>query len=147
MDGNCQSDYIYKHSSHDNYSRKKHILVYHEHFDQDENVKLLDEYKSKFILPLKYLEDFSKSISLSFLSYRPASHAANAAKKKLSNSKDDEPIVEDSGIYILQQIQINNNKFMLFFDTDCSDLVSRYSAVQKIGDRSRSRTNAIGWCW
>ena len=50
---------------------------------------------------------------------------------------NDETIVEDSGINILQQIQINNNKFMLFFDTGCSDLVSRYSAVQKIGDQSR----------
>ena len=67
--------------------------------EQDENMNLLNEYKSKFILPLKYLEDFSKGTKLSFLSYRPDSHAVNAAKKKLSNSMNDEMIVEDSGIY------------------------------------------------
>ena len=63
VNGSCQSDYICKHSSHENYQQKKHVLVCHEHCEQDENMKLLNEYKSKFILPLKYLEDFFQKTS------------------------------------------------------------------------------------
>ena len=42
-DGNCQRNYVCKHSSHDRFNRKKHVLVCHEHRETEENAKVLSE--------------------------------------------------------------------------------------------------------
>ena len=135
--GNCQIDYTCKHSSHEKFPSKKHVLVCHEHCNLEENRKTLQEYKSRFILSQRGLEEFSKDIKLSFHSYRAS---PDDVRLKMTMSKpdpNDESIVDDNGIYILQQICIGDNSFTLFFDTGCSDLVSRYSAVQKIAENGR----------
>ena len=49
-DGKCQRDFACQHPSHNNYNVKKHVLVCDEHKDTDENKKLLEEYKRRFIL-------------------------------------------------------------------------------------------------
>ena len=65
--GKCQTDYICKNAAHDKFTCKKHVLVCHEHCDEVENKKLLEEYVQRFIAPLKNVELFSKEIKLSFL--------------------------------------------------------------------------------
>ena len=67
-DGSCQKDFVCKHSSHERYPLKKHVLVCHEHRNTDEN-KNLAEYKQKLILYQTKLPIFSKDIKLSFVAY------------------------------------------------------------------------------
>ena len=43
----------------------------------------------------------------------------------------------DDAIYILQTINVNDDDFILFFDTGCSDFVSRHDAVERIGNAAR----------
>ena len=66
--GNCQSTFVCPHDSHHRHPCKKHILVCYEHRENAENIQLLEDYKKKFILNQKSIEDFSKNIKLSFLS-------------------------------------------------------------------------------
>ena len=42
-------------------------------------------------------------------------------------------LITDSAIYQLQQIIVNNQKFLVFFDTGCSDFVVRHDAIKKLG--------------
>ena len=79
------------------------------------------------------MEDFSRNIKLSFLAYQ-TSPLINTSQQKLCGNDDD--VIQDSGIYILQTKQVKNKEFTLFFDTGCSDLVARYSAIQRIGDNA-----------
>ena len=128
-DGSCQIDIICKHSAHNKHPRKKHILVCQDNCELEEKKKTLEEYKSRFILPQKCLEEFSTDIKLSFLSYGASSYTTGG--KKLATRPEDGSVIDDNSMYILQQIQLNDSTFALFFDTGC-----RYSAVQKIQDRS-----------
>ena len=48
-DGHCQTDFVCKHSSHNKFSKKKHVLVCEEHSQTNENKQLLEEYKSRCI--------------------------------------------------------------------------------------------------
>ena len=48
--GSCQNDFTCKHTSHNPYTNKNHVLVCHEHHSDDENVNTLEQYKSKCIL-------------------------------------------------------------------------------------------------
>lgn len=66
--GGCQSSFVCPHPSHHKHPCKKHILVCHEHRENAENIQLLEEYKRKFILSQKSVEEFSKNIKLSFMS-------------------------------------------------------------------------------
>ena len=132
--GNCQTVFTCKHPSHDKYSRKKHVLVCHEHRDTEENKALLEEYKEKCILHQKIpLPDFSREIKLTFLAHQSYTGKTDS---DIYHADDDEPITEN-GIYILQTIQVNKQRFTLFFDSGCSDMVSRYDAIQRIGARAK----------
>ena len=65
--GTCQRDFTCKHVSHEKWSQKKHVLVCQEHCDEEENKKIFDEYKSRFIDRQKIaLKEFSKEIIISF---------------------------------------------------------------------------------
>ncbi len=70
-DGTCQKTFICKHASHETYPRKKHVLVCAEHCETEENKKLFEEYKTRFILRNKCpLPEFSKEMKLSFYVYK-----------------------------------------------------------------------------
>ena len=131
--GSCRNDFSCKHPSHDRYDRRKHILVCHEHRDTEENQKILQTYKEKFILQRSDIPEFSKNIKLSFISKQ----AFVTSPKKHEKQLNDDPIISENGIYMLQTIQVDNQEFTLFFDTGCSDMVSRYEAIQRIGDRAK----------
>ena len=65
--GSCQIDFVCKHSSHDAYKKKKHVLVSHEHQTDEENKQTLECYKDRFILNRPNIPEFSKNIKLSFM--------------------------------------------------------------------------------
>ena len=128
-EGNCQSDFTCKNHSHETFSTKKHVLVCQEHCESNDNKALLEDYKERFILKQKVAE-FSKNIKLSFHVVSP-SPSLNRANFNNQDNKDN--CIVDSAIYVFQTIDIAGEDFTLFFDSGCSDLVSRFSAIKRIG--------------
>ena len=129
--GLCQSDYTCKHPSHDRFSRKKHVLVCHEHRDTEENKTLLEEYKNRFILHRNDLEDFSKSIKLSLMTQN-----SYPTDIKLDKNSSEEEVINENGLYMIHKIKVDEQEYNVFFDSGCSDMVIRYEAVKRLGNRA-----------
>ena len=134
-DGKCQYDYVCKHPSHAKYPKKKHVLVCHEHRDSPENQQLLQTYKSRCILRHKSDEipSFSKDIKLSF---HISSASSNYHLSTSNSHKYHEDVIVNKAIYQLQTIKVNNNRFTLFYDSGCGDFVSRFQAIENIGEHA-----------
>ena len=94
---------------------------------------MLEEYRSRCITRNgnNDLPEFAKTIRLSFLS--------NMSLPKEVYSSNHEVQVE-SGIYMFQQIMVNEKKFMLFSESGCGGLVSSHDAVKRLGHNSRQIT-------
>ena len=114
-DGRCQHDFVCRHPSHQSWTVKKHVLVCEDHKDTDDNKRLLETYKNRYITKNQNLPTFAKEIRVSF-----------HTECHLSNS--------NTGIYLLQRISINNEQFTVFFDNGCSDFVVRKSAIDRLGN-------------
>ena len=113
--GQCQRDFTCKHPSHHQYAIKHHVLVCEEHKSTKENEDLLAQFKSRFIIKNQSLPDFTRGIQLSFF------------------ATSGETCDDEVGIYLLQDIIINNQVFTVFYDDGCSDFVIRKAAVDKMG--------------
>ena len=131
--GACQSDFTCKHPSHNAYTKKKHVLVCHEHHTEDENVNTLELYKSKCILRRANVPEFAKNIKLSFMSKQ----IFISAKPNQDMKINDESIVTENGIYMLQKLQIDGQIYTIFFDSGCSDMVAKHEAIVRLGDRAK----------
>jgi len=123
--GRCQRDYACKHSLHERYPRKKHVLVCEEHKTSSENLELLKLYKSKCIFKYNSNEvaTFSKDIRI---------HHVEASKVQVYSSTSDSTAAKENGIYMFQTIKIEGKNFTIFFDTGCGDFVSRFDAITKL---------------
>ena len=62
----CQREFICHNPSHQKHSVKKHVLICEEHKNSQDNQALLETYRTNCILRRPDLEEFSKSIKLSF---------------------------------------------------------------------------------
>ena len=122
-DGLCQRDFICKHKSHDRFPRKKHVLVCHGHRNEKENQDILQMYKDICISKQQQLPLFSKDIKLTF-------HVNQ------SSVQQDNPSDEEKAIYILQTIKVDQQQYSLFYDSGCSEKVSKYDAVRRTGQRA-----------
>ena len=131
--GGCQREFSCKQPSHDKYDRKKHVLVCHEHRDTEQNKTILENYKRKHIDTKPDLPSFAKDIKLSFVSQQAFQITTLDAKLE----SNDDGIISENGIYMLQTIKISDQNFTLFFYTGCSDMVSRYDAIKRIGERAK----------
>ena len=130
--GSCQKEYTCKHPSHEKHPLKKHVLVCHEHRESEENKKLLNEYKQKFINNQSKLHQFSKDLKLSFLS-----HNVSVLKKTDNTTRDgDDDVITNNGIYMLQTIKVGAEEFTIFFDSGCSDMVCRFNSIKRLGGRA-----------
>ena len=114
---------ICKEKSH-KFPTKKHVLVCHEHRQNNENQQLLQEYKEKYILKHIQLPIFSKNLKLTF-------HANQQKHENHCHSSS-----QESAIYILQTIKVDKKLYSLFYETGCCDMVSRYDAVKSIRSRA-----------
>ena len=135
-EGKCQRDFACPHPSHQDYPRK-HILVCHDHKDTDANKKLLEKYKSKY-LKNPSLPPFTKNISLSFHSCFKSTPSSNP-----STSQDDQSTSDDEGIYLLQNVVINQKVFTIFFDSGCSDFIVKHSAIKMLGKNVTQESSEI----
>ncbi|XP_066913300.1 uncharacterized protein [Clytia hemisphaerica] len=121
-DGRCQYEFVCKHPSHSSWTVKKHVLVCDDHKDTDDNQTLLQRFKDKFINRNQQLPTFVKEIKVSF---HTDCHINAMPSDNVHHSSP--------GIYLLQQILVNNQKFTVFFDNGCSDFIIRKSAVNRLG--------------
>ena len=124
--GTCQNTFTCKHTSHDKYPCKKHVLVCGEQYDTKENMTIFEDYKNRFIMKQdKPLPHFCEEMKLAFLSI-----PSSTTKYKSSNAKTDE--ATDNAIYTLQTIEVDGQQYTLFFDSGCLDLVSKYDAIRRM---------------
>ena len=136
----CFSRYCCKNKIHEKHVKKKHVLVCEEHKHHQENKELLEEYRNNCILRLKEnLPEFTRQIS-----FHSKSGVTIADTTERNKSNDVERM--ESAIYILQMIEIQSERFNIFFDSGCGDLVSRrdgVSRLQKFGRSSQERPGPI----
>ena len=129
------TNYCCPHVSHD--SEKLHILLCEVHKKDGANIKLLEKFKMKFIdnckstLPpcSKQLACFSEMVGV-----------ATCAGEQ--NSSDTPRLMSDvieSAVFQLQTIEVEGISLNLFFDTGCSEMVVRKSAVQKLEGIGRAK--------
>ena len=108
------------HSSHDKFSTKKHVLVCDEHKTMERNKELPQRFIQQFMRnPM--LPEFARNINLFH-------HVDDC--HKITNER-----CVDRGIYLLQEVIINNNKLLIFFDNGCSDFIISRRAFQLLGSR------------
>ena len=125
LDGRCQRDFICPHPSHQKYPVKKHVLVCEEHKENKDNQEVLIKFKSR-CMRNSNLPDFSRDIKLAFHINSFASHPSSTS----SISKD---TITDRGIYLLQTINVNDNRLNIFYDNGCSDFILSSKAVKLLG--------------
>ena len=95
-------DFISKEKSQDKFPTKKHVLVCHEHRQINENQKLLQEHKEKYILKHIQLPTFSKDLKLTF-------HTNQQQHVNHCQSSS-----QESAIYILQTIEMDRSSIIYF---------------------------------
>ena len=134
-DGRCQHDFVCPHESHDPYPIKKHVLVCEEHKTNPQNEQLLKDFKARYMRNPN-LPDCAKNIQLvHHVNIQPGDYHANANESS------------EIAIYMLQQISINNQTYLVFYDTGCSDFVIRTEAAKRLKDNATlesSRSINIG---
>ena len=118
------------------------ILINHTFYvvytNDDNNVKLLAQFKEKFIENCKTpLPPFSRQIScfsdIVGISKFPGQHL---------NTFNDfliDPDITESAIFQLQTIKILGVKLNLFFDSGCGDMIVKKSAVEKLAAFGRAK--------
>ena len=101
-DGNCQRGFICQHSSHQKDSVKKHVLIFEEPKNSQDNQTLLDRYCTKCILRRTDLTKLSKGIKLPF-HIVSSNHEYHETQQSMKNES-----YIDSSVYILQTISIDS---------------------------------------
>ncbi|MEM7375655.1 MAG: hypothetical protein AAF587_44090, partial [Bacteroidota bacterium] len=132
QEGHCQHDFICPHPSHNNFNVKKHVLVCQDHATTPENQQVLQNYKERCILRQTQLPSFSKEIKLSF----HTSIQSTFTSKTEVTANTMEPAINNNAIYILQSICVDNQKYTIFFDLGCSDMVITEKAVKRLQHRA-----------
>ena len=126
-DGPCFDKFRCPHDSHKTHERGLHILICDKHKEEDENKKLLADYKTKFItFPSNSHKDFSKNISL---------HSSH-------NAFDDS--VDERSIYLLQKIMIACHVLNLMYDNGCGDACFSKRAIDILTSLGRATCTLPG---
>ena len=141
-EGRCQRDFICKHSSHERYVGKKHVLVCEEHKHEEQNKNILQEYKTRCITRPNQVDlpNFSKDIQIhhAYICKDERMQNGNQTSKLTSEvhlQNNNEETNEDA-IYMLQTISVEGRNYNIFYDTGCREFVSRYDAICHLGSRA-----------
>ena len=130
-EGKCQKDFVCTHIDHQKYPQKKYVLICDEHKMDEANKDVLQKYKLKWILRNKRIDDlptYAKEIKLAYL----GTTDKNSSHLPMNSVSND----EERSIYQLQTITIENQNFIIFYNSGCGDFVSKWSAIQKLGTRA-----------
>eukprot|EP00794_Sanderia_malayensis_P006911 gene6911-biopygen5645 len=129
QEGLCQRDFICQNVDHQGFPMKKHILVCEKHKNNKQNQDTLEHYKSRCIVR-QPVPSYSKEIKLSF-------HA---------NTEDN----NTDAIFMFQNILVDKKVYNIFYDSGCSDFISRHEAVKQLKQRAKQvyagpiLTNGVG---
>jgi len=129
--GNCYNTFNCPDGSHKTFDIGYHVLVCNRHKNDPQNQKLLEEYKSRYISDSLH-KNFSKNLSIAF-HVNPDVKKSYGSQSKSSNEEN-----LDLAIYMLQTIEIQGEKFNLFYDTGCSDLVAKKDAITTLEKMGRA---------
>ena len=134
----CHTKFACKDPFHGNFDKSLHILLCEAHKAAQKNVDLLGEYKNFIGRRAQNCEDFTKNISLMCQS--------NVAVQSSLPSDNDMiiPDVQDAAIFALQTIKVGDCRLNLFFDSGCSDVVIKKSAVDKLVEMGRAKNEIAG---
>ena len=125
------------HISHGN-TVKPHVLLCGLHKNDAENVKVLAQFKERFIEKCKTtLPLYSKKISC----FSHVVGTSTFSGQNLNNFKNyqTEPEIVESAIFQLQTIEVDGIKLNLFFDSGCGDMIIKKSAVEKLAAVGRAK--------
>ena len=135
-EGKCFDRYKCPNESHRCFKSGIHVLICNRHKNDQANLELLDVYKSNCILHTNNsYSEFSKNIGISF-------HVKNKYYKVSDNGTENED--SDMGIYMLQTIKIGDQKFNVFFDSGCGDMVCKKSAIDLLDKQNRAENIVKG---
>ena len=130
----CRKTYICTHSSHDSKSEGYHVLVCDKHKNTSDNAKLLEKFKEEFIKQFQEdLPSSSKNVKITMHNQANCAGAASETGEDLSK-----------GIFMLQTINVAGESFNLFYDSGCSDLVCKKSAIDKLVSLGRANRELPG---
>ena len=101
------------------------MLVCHEHKDTSDNKKVLKEFKDR------YLQEFGENLPASFKNITMHSQA-----NFVGIESEDDP--NNRGIFMLQTIKIKGQNFNIFYDSGCSDLICKKSAINRLAKLGRA---------
>ena len=127
-EGKCHHDFICKHPVHNNEVTKKHVLVCDDHKYEQINKDILEHYKNRCIRK-QPLPTYSKDIKI----YHSAFKSRFDHKPSSDESSKDE---SNKAIFMLQSININQRTYTIFYDSGCSDFISRFEAVKHLGSNA-----------
>ena len=88
-------------------------------------------YKFKCILKQKHIQlpEFSREIKLSF---HLDQFTTPQIQQQPSANTTSNSTLQDAAIFQLPLIKINNSRYSVFFDSGCSNFVSRYNAIRSL---------------
>ena len=98
------------------------MLVCDEHKHLPQNKELLQTYKEKYITKRQNLPSYSKELNI----IQPAQQTTPKQDSYVSSSCD------DSAIYLLQHINVNNRNYLIFYDNGCHNFISRFDAIKSL---------------
>ena len=88
-------------------------------------------HKFKCVLKQEHVQlpEFSRGIKLCF--YLDQLATPQIQQQRSPNTTNNST-VQDTAIFQLQIIKINNNRYSIFFESGCGDFVSRYNAIRSL---------------
>ena len=143
--GPCSRDFNCKHDSHGKFKVGRHFLVCWRH--NDLNSDLLSRYKKEVLPKLgNNLEKFTLNIEINF---------PNKSKQRTGDLSKNYPGVQlvtngnlrssvNCPIFMLQTIVVDDIELNVFFDSGCSDLVCRKSAIDALARVDRASNIVSG---
>ena len=132
--GACFDKYRCPNASHKSYKRSFHVLICDEHKNDPENLKILEDYKTKCIFGSKSVdnfEEFSKNISL----FHSQSEAFVADEKEPDFMR---------ALYLTQTIKIGGRLFNLFYDNGCGDSCSKKKMADFLASLDKAKCFQLG---
>ena len=129
-DHTCHQKYVCPHASHNTHKKGLHVLVCQAHMNDEANVETLEKYKNNFVFKRsRDFKNFTRELSLTYFS-KGTNHSNQNNPAPGGLYKEARPDVKDSPIYLFQTINIDGNKFNLFFDNGGGKIIVRKSALE-----------------
>ena len=131
----CYDRYVCPDQSHLSYPKGIHVLLCEDHKNKPENKKVLDDYIKNFISKRSDgFEKFTTDISL----------VCFTSSKELLVSKKIISDVNDSALFMLQTINVEDISLNIFYDSGCGDIVIKKSAVDALIRAGRAELQIPG---